>query len=256
MDRDGFAVLPWRLEPELHAELLSALDTIWEKAQTDGPLESLHYLSFLGADPVFPSIVDWPPLLRVVTDLLTNNIYVNHSHLDVHPPHEPTSGMRWHRDGGVQGSDMKIMPDKQPRLTVKVGYFLTDVPDAEHGALEVVPGSHKDSYIRSLNKEPEPNTHSILVPAGSVAMFDARVIHRRHDNLSGVARKAMFLAFTYRWVTSRDDSLMDHPDWPRWSPVRHQMLGDPTWEPFYPRREDLPLAQWRIDAGPAPEPSD
>lgn len=252
MEQEGFTVLPWRLEPDFHRALLAAVEEAWEKAQADGPLESLHKLSIMGDHPAFPPMVEWPPLLRVVHDLLTNNIYMNHSHLDVHPPHQPTTVSRWHRDGGVQGSDMKLMPDKQPRLTIKVGVFLTDVLSPEHGTLDVVPRSHKDPVLRDASKD-QPDAHSIVVPAGSVALFDARVMHRRHDNLTGGTRKALFMAYTYRWTTSRERSYTDLPEWPTWSALRRQLLGDSTWEPFYPRRQDLPLYAWRQEAGPAPD---
>jgi hypothetical protein len=86
-----------------------------------------HQLSGLSHHPDLAEVVDWPPLLAVVLELLSPNVYINHSHLDVHPPHPPTGARRWHRDNGLMGRDMRLLWRDQPRVTLKVAVYLTDV---------------------------------------------------------------------------------------------------------------------------------
>jgi len=136
---------------------------------------------------------------------------------------------------------MRLWPAVQPRLSVKAALFLTDVATPDDGAFELVPGSHLDTSSREPAIDP-PDAAAMTVPARTVVLFDARVWHRRRDNLGQTTRKAMFLAYTYRWITSRDRPF--DPAWAELPPVRRQLLGDPTWEPFYPAPGELPVEQW------------
>src|SRR5438445_305578 len=70
----------------------------------------------------------------------------------------------------------------RPRLSLKVAWFLTDVPTAEHGALRLVPGSHtRDALPR--DREP-PGAVPLLVRAGTAVVLDRRLWHTRGDNCS------------------------------------------------------------------------
>ena len=93
------------------------------------------------------------------------------------------------------GRDMRLLWRDQPRVTVKVRRLphRRGVPD--DGALEVVPGRHLDTTSRYPTEE-QPAGVSILGPAGTVAVFDARLWHRRRDNLGRRIRRAMFMAYS------------------------------------------------------------
>jgi hypothetical protein len=51
----------------------------------------------------------------------------------------------------------------------------------------------------------------------------------------------MFMAYSYRWLTSRDIPFEDVPAWSQLSPIRRQLLGDTTVDPFYWAGGELPL---------------
>ena len=93
------------------------------------------------------------------------------------------------------GRDMRLLWRDQPRVTVKVAVYLTDVESPDDGALEVVPGRHLDTTSRYPTEE-QPAGVSILGPAGTVAVFDARLWHCRRDNLGRRIRRAMFMAYS------------------------------------------------------------
>src|SRR5262249_43250773 len=163
-----------------------------------------------------------------------------HSHLDVHPPHAPTGAHRRQPDNGLMGRDMRLLWRDQPRVTLKVAVYLTDVESPDDGALEVVPRSHLDTASRYPTEEQSAGV-PILGRAGTVAVFDARLWHRRRDNLGTRIRRAMFMAYSYRWLTSRDTPFETVPEWPGLPPIRRQLLGDKTVDPFYWASGELPL---------------
>lgn len=236
---EGWSVVG-TLDKPLADRLLRAVDEVAARTPDADRGSQLHLLSGLSRHPDLATIVDWPPLLALAVELLSPNIYIHHSHLDVHPPHPPTGAHRWHRDNGLMGRDMRLLWRDQPRVTLKVAVYLTDVESPHDGALEVVPRSHLDTASRHPTEE-QPAGVPILGPAGTVAAFDARLWHRRRDNLGTRVRRAMFLGYSYRWLTSRDTPLEDVPHWADLSPVRRQLLGDETVDPFYWAPGELPL---------------
>jgi len=235
------------LDQPLARRLLHAVDEVAARSADGTGARPLHRLSALAQHPDLATVVDWPPLLALVLELLSPNVYINHSHLDVHPPHPPTGGHRWHRDNGLMGRDMRLLWRDQPRVTLKVAVYLTDVDAADDGALEVVPGSHLDTASRYPTEE-QPDGVPILGPAGTVAVFDARLWHRRRDNRGTRVRRALFMGYSYRWLTSRDTALEEIPGWAGLPRVRRQLLGDKTVDPFYWSAGELPLDPRSADA--------
>ncbi len=187
--RDGWSLIG-ALDGNLTRRLRRAVDEVAARSSHSSSGGQLHLLSGLSRHPDLAEVVDWPPLLAVVLELLSPNVYINHSHLDVHPPHPPTGARQWHRDNGLMGRDMRLPWRDQPRVTLKVAVYLTDVQAPDDGALEVLPGSHLDAKARHP-AEQQPCGVPILGPAGTVAVFDARIWHRRRDNLGIRTRRAI-----------------------------------------------------------------
>src|SRR3954447_23319853 len=100
----GWAVVGVLEEP-LTARLLRAVDEVAARTAGDDGGQ-LHILDGFAQHPDLVSVVDWAPLLDLAGEVLSPNVYVNHSPLDVHPPHPPTGAHRWHRDNGLMGRDM------------------------------------------------------------------------------------------------------------------------------------------------------
>ena len=128
---------------------------------------------------------------------------------------------------------------------MKVGYFLTDVNDADCAAMWLIPGSHvHDALARPRDGGVRPSgALPLLVRAGTAVVFDRRLWHARGENVSQLTRKALFYAYTHRWIQPRDDlrldeSLLDHLD-----PVRRQLLGAATGAigRWIPTQADVPL---------------
>jgi ectoine hydroxylase len=243
-ERDGFAIVEQALTPDELEAVRKAVDRTW--ADLGGG--TVHELGFLRHDPIFLELIDHPATLSIVAGLLGWNIYLYHCHLDVHPPiADAEPQWRWHQDGGRQNLELE---SPRPRLSVKVAYFLTDVADPENGCLWVIPGSHRHD---KLARPPDgslvpPGAEPVLLPAGSAVVFDRRLWHARGDNVSKMTRKALFYAYTYRWIRPRDELRLDPELLEAATPTRRQLLGAGTSAigHWIPTEEDVPLRKARV----------
>jgi ectoine hydroxylase-related dioxygenase (phytanoyl-CoA dioxygenase family) len=238
-ERDGYLIIEDALDASMVRRLRAAVDRVWVQEAPDGA--ALHRLAFVGLDDAFIELVDHPATLPIVCAALGANIYLYHCHLDVHPPSAARSDQwRWHQDGGRQNSELE---SPRPRLSVKVAYFLSDVPSEGHGALRVLPGSH---HSDSLPREHQPaDAVPLLVAAGTAVVFDRRLWHARADNHSNRTRRAIFYAYTYRWIRPRDELALDPSRLASMSPIRRQLFGasSSVIGHWIPGDDDTPLAQ-------------
>ena len=250
-EHDGYLIVEDALEADHVARLIEAVDRSWAADRGVPPVagaEPLHLLAFVGRDPLFLELLDHEPVLRLVVDLLGWNVFMYHCHLDVHPPAVgslPAKWM-WHQDGGVQNRDLETHP--RPRMSVKVAYFLSDVSELGRGNFVVLPGSHlRDTLERPASDRSDPaGAVAICVRAGAAVLFDRRLWHMRSENRSELTRKALFYAYTYRWVRARDDQRVPPESFGMITPVRAQLLGSGSSAigHWIPQDDDAPLRAW------------
>jgi len=91
----------------------------------------------------------------------------------------------------------------------------------------VLPGSH---LANAIDRPPDddnelPGALPVLARAGDAVIFDRRVWHMRSPNVSRTTRKALFYAYTFRWVRARDDLHVRADLLSQITPVRAQLLG-------------------------------
>ena len=247
-ERDGFVVLPRALSADEVEAYTDAVDGVWSRHRGAPPepgAEALHMLAFLGEDLRFFELLDNPPAIDMIVDLLGPNVFMYHCHLDVHPPETVAvkGPWMWHQDGGVINRDLES--DPRPRMAAKVAYFLTDVSEPGRGNFVVLPGSHLWNRIdRPADDANEiPGATPVLAEPGDAVLFDRRLWHMRSRNGSDETRKALFLAYTYRWVRPRDDMPLPKELVASLTPTRRQLLGEgtSTIDFWMPDHVDLPL---------------
>jgi ectoine hydroxylase-related dioxygenase (phytanoyl-CoA dioxygenase family) len=215
----------------------------------------VHALEVLDRDPVLAELLVVPAVLPLVCSALGWNIHLYHSHVDVHPPLEapPEPVWRWHQDGGRQNLELESR-QLRPRLSIKVGFFLSDASRPGRGNMLVIPGSHRRNTLPRPDRpelgfaQPEGAVEVRAAP-GTACVFDRRIWHGRSPNLSTITRKVVFLAFTYRWIRPRHEHRPDaHPGL---DPVQQQLLGDSGSQLGYwiPDERDVPLRGWMRDHG-------
>jgi len=251
----GYAVIPNAITPEHQAALICSLDSL----TSDDPEKIHNVADIIGLRDEFLELVDLPTVLPLVRELLGNNIWVNHSHYNVNPPDSKVKtsktmrGYGWHRDGGVINNDL---PKPAPLLSIKVGFYLSDLSKPGRGQTYVLTGSHKTDERPPANEELPQSAIPVCVTPGSALLFDRRMIHSiRSANTSDITRKVVFLQYAYRWMCPVDAMTVEHLR-DRCDPVRRQLLGlsqnfnvidgaQGRSARYHPRVQDLPLAGGR-----------
>jgi len=253
-DQDGFFIVEEAITPDMVARLTGAVDRIdaQERATNGlGAQDGQNILDFIGRDEAFLDLLDWPKTFPKVMGILGWNIQLYHSHMIITPPKATTGpgqkGLNWHKDSGRLNFELET--DPQPRISLKVAFFLTDTSEVGRANLYVIPGSH---LLNKLDRpaEGEPaGSMPVLAKPGTAVFFDRRIWHASSPNTSEVPRKVLFYGYSYRWLRPRDDMTVEHY-MPHCDPIQRQLLGArPTGQHGYssPRAEDVPLRAWMAE---------
>jgi ectoine hydroxylase-related dioxygenase (phytanoyl-CoA dioxygenase family) len=241
LDRVGYVNIPGVLSPEEVAHYRAIVDEIG-RAHFDAQQGFVHAL---GATYLHPELMDLgvdKRLLAVLAGALTPNIHIYHSHIDVHPPEEDKpNAWRWHEDGGRQTADL----DYRARLSVKLGWWLSDCDEPGYGNMEVIPGSNHwaEPLPRTPGQTPE-GAIPVLAKAGDVTLFERRVWHGRGTNLSDRTRAVVFYGYSPRWVTQREYPSAGQLAAAEGDPIRRQLIGAPDWDTCHVGKAELPVYQY------------
>jgi ectoine hydroxylase len=253
-EENGFFVIEDALPLSLVEELAAAVDRLDARYRPEmgrGPHDLLTLLDFVGKDDLFLELLDWPRTFPKVWGLLGWHIQLYHSHLNVTPPSLPSTEaakkrLQWHQDSGRLNVDLETNP--RPRISLKIGYFLTDTRETGRGNMHVIAGSHLQNRLEfpADGVSDPPGAVPLQVGPGTAVFFDRRIWHAPSPNGSAVTRKALFYGYSYRWLRPRDNMTVAHL-MERCDPIRRQLLGaSPTGGYGYtsPTDEDVPLRTW------------
>ena len=252
-DQQGYLIVPDALDDEILGRLLEAGDRVdREERQRKGsdPGALMAKFRTIVEGDVFLELLDWPKTFPLIWDILGWNVQHYISHLIYYPPESKDSvdlkPGGWHQDGGRPVPEMER---PQPRLSLKVGFWLSDISEPENGGIRIIPGSHK----RDRQPERTPDNEfddsiQVRVKAGTAVLFDRRMWHSRGINTSDVTRKVLFLGYSYRWLRGLDYNLIDEEILAKCDPIRRQLLGDGVdikgW--WQPTDDDVPLKGWLL----------
>ena len=248
-NNDGYLVVEDALSPEMVQRLTQAVDRIGdeERERKDlDPHQLLDKCRVVIEDDIVLELLDWPKTFPLVWDILGWNIQLYISHLIIYPPEREkvelgTGG--WHQDGG---RPVREMERPQPRLSLKISYWLNDVDSPSNGAMQIIPGSHKLDALPPSSDLDDEHVLDLCVKAGTAVLFDRRMWHRRGLNTSNTSRKVLFFGYSYRWLRGLDFNLMPEDVLKNCDPIRRQLLGDGAdikgW--WQPTEADVPLRTW------------
>ena len=248
-NNDGYLVVEDALPPEMVQRLTQAVDRIGdeERERKDlDPHQLLDKFRVVIEDDIFLELLDWPKTFPLVWDILGWNIQLYISHLIIYPPELEKVDLGsdgWHQDGG---RPVREMERPQPRLSLKVSYWLTDVDSPSNGAMQIIPGSHKLDALPPSSDLDDGKVLDLCVKAGTAVLFDRRMWHRRGLNTSNTSRKVLFFGYSYRWLRGLDFNLMPQEVLKKCDPIRRQLLGDGVdikgW--WQPTEADVSLRTW------------
>jgi ectoine hydroxylase-related dioxygenase (phytanoyl-CoA dioxygenase family) len=275
-EQNGFFVLNNALPAQLVADLNAAVDRVDARyraadsnrvrtspvpgiiqpmrppAELPGPHERLNLIDAVGQDEIFLELLDWPRTFPKVWGILGWNIQLYHSQLTCTPPLPAVARVKkrldWHQDSGRL--NIELEGDPKPRVSLKIGFFLTDTRAPGRGNFYVVPGSHLRNALKFPADEladPE-KAFPLQVPAGTAVFFDRRIWHSASPNHSDITRKVLFYGYSYRWLRPRDDMTVAH-FMERCDPIRQQLLGAGNGGFSYtsPGDADVPLKCWLME---------
>lgn len=210
--------------------------------------DRFELLNVFRHDEAFLELVDLPKILPKVWGILGWNIKLYVTQM-VTTPRVPAEDTRktidgWHRDSGRLNVELET---PQPRVSLKVGFFVTDAVTDEAGNFYVIRGSHlKDNVVIPGDGSLPEDAMPVRIKARSAVIFDRRIWHSSSRNFSDLTRKVMFYGYSYRWLQPRDDMTVEHV-MDKSDPIRRQLLGaSPNGGFGYtsPRDEDVPLKIW------------
>ena len=253
---DGYLIVKNAINEVTLDRLLNVVDRIDARERTAENSDKLLSVSnIIHEDDAFVDLIDCPTIFPKVWGILGWNIYSYHSHLDVTPPANPdtmTWQVAWHQDSMRVNDEIECSP--RPRLSLKVGFYLSDVSHPDRGNTLVVPGSHLHDEIE-LPQDGVSNPDGaipICLEPGSAVLLDRRVWHSRSANLSDVTRKVIWYGYSYRWMRPKDEMTVAHL-YPNLDPIRRQILGDGMSANgvYDPQDGDVPLRDWLSEHCPA-----
>ena len=263
-ERDGFLIVEDALSDAQVGELSELLDRlVADGGFTHTPHPSrdgrVNAIDVAGQHPALIELVDNPRTLPKVWEILGWNMHLYHSHYIMAPQiPRPANGeaeatLGWHQDSGRINQDVETNP--RPRLSLKVGYFLSDASEAGRGNFWVLPGSHLRNEIElpaSGHGQPE-GAMPVCVPPGTAVFFDRRLWHAGSPNYAPIVRKALFYGYSHRWVHARDEVTVPADLWEAADPIRRQLLGYATSQHgrTSPTDADVPLRGWLEQHQPA-----
>ena len=245
----GYLVVNDALDAATNERLLAVVDRVDARERSaENRQKLLSITNVIHEDPALVDLVACPTTLPKVWGILGWNIYLYHSHIDVTPPADEqalTWRVAWHQDSMRVNDELETHP--RPRLSLKIGFYLTDASQPDRGNTLVLPGSHlQDDLDCPADGVSNPEgAEPLCVKAGSAVIIDRRIWHSRSPNLWDQTRKVIWLGYSYRWLRTKDAMTVAHL-YPELDPIRRQILGDGlsangTYDPV---DGDVPLRTW------------
>ena len=166
-------------------------------SQTIRVIEPFHHL-----DPVFDALVQDPRIVTPICGVLgADRVALWTDKINLKRPREG-SGFRWHQDSPYWSHACDHC-DQLPNVMVTL-----DDADRENGCFRLIPGSHREGFLPGLDDGSRlgplfTNPASFdadaqwlaEVPAGSLVVFDAHMVHGSEPNLSERSRRAIVLTY-------------------------------------------------------------
>ena len=255
---NGYLVVENALDPATTERLCSVVDRVDSRVRTEETRDKLLSIpNIVHEDQSLIDLLDCPATFPKVWGILGWNIYLYHSHIDVTPPADATAlkwRVAWHQDSMRVNDEIETSP--RPRLSLKIGYYLTDASQPDRGNTLIVPGSHLWDEIDcpADGVTNPPGAEPLCVKAGTAVIIDRRIWHSRSPNLWSQTRKVIWYGFSYRWLRPKDEMTVSHL-YPTLDPIRRQILGAGLSANgvYDPAEGDVPLRAWLREHSPAEE---
>lgn len=161
-----------------------------------------HYTALVSLDPDLEELIDHERHIGFVYDIFGELTKLHISEAFIRP--DSNGRNPWHVDGPRMVPFNAFSPTLP--LSIRVGYSLTDTPEASMGNLVVIPGSHRNPYFAGADTWDSRKEEKVLLSkAGSVGIMFGSLWHRVDQNTSCVTRKNFSIGYCPSWVTPGDE---------------------------------------------------
>jgi ectoine hydroxylase-related dioxygenase (phytanoyl-CoA dioxygenase family) len=201
----GYVILPELLGRAEREALVAALEP-YERGRPMGRNgfegERTHRVySLAGKGDAFQSLAEHPAVLGLLDQLLAPNYLLSTlQSIRLHPGETPQP---WHTDDG-------FYPIARPRTRLAIStIWAIEAFTEDNGATQVIPGSHLWGP-----EHPDDRSHTVVpvvMPPGSVVIFDGALWHRGGENRSGASRLAVSPQYCQPWLRPQESQLLVVP---------------------------------------------
>jgi ectoine hydroxylase-related dioxygenase (phytanoyl-CoA dioxygenase family) len=195
LEREGYALLPAVLAPELIARLTAEIEAVFASSEPERgrPDRAEFRYEMLNRSAAAQEAIASPALLAAIEPLLGEDCHVIANTAWWNPP--TFGGGPWHCDAGPHVPRPEGVPwdDRIPYPVFAIGahLYLRDCPLA-CGPTAVIPGSHRSGRLPPLDRIQDPSLAyegrgAVLLEAraGDVALFVSDAWHRGTPALPG-----------------------------------------------------------------------
>lgn len=241
------------LKGVLTADKVTRLNAVIDGILTEEP-DSLSYNVYNSVErhDEIASLIDEPSVLPLIIQLLGYNIQLHISHLTVRKPNpedvrtETSSFINWHQDG--PHPQFPTIDGLTSMYYIKACYILSDMSEPDRGNTKIIPRSHNRVYQPDSQnvREKLPNEIQICGEPGDVFIFPQNLWHAGAPNHSDQTRRQLFLGYSPIWMRPIDYKIPSERLLKDASPVRKQLLGMISDNPFnyyVPDDSMIPLKQ-------------
>lgn len=183
---DGFTIVQGALDDQLILRIKAELNPYLQRQKMgrnnfEGQCTERVY-ALLAKAPSIAEMIEHPFVLAMLDRLLPKNYLLSAAlAINVHPGETPQP---IHFDDGAGGVNL---PKPRQALGYSTIWALDDFTD-DNGATEVIPGSH---HWPDSRKPTPSDVFKVIMPAGSVIIFDGTLLHRGGANTSDTVRLAI-----------------------------------------------------------------
>ncbi len=186
LEKQGYTILQRLISPSLMAQIRDELEPYFQQKlmgrnNFEGHATERVY-ALLAKSPSMARLIEHPDVLALLDQCLPKNYLLSAAlAINVHPGETPQP---WHIDDGAGGLGI---PKPRKAFGMSTIWAFDDFTQ-ENGATEIVPGSH----LWDDQRQPtDADIHQVIMPAGSVLVFQGTLLHRGGANRSSTKRLAI-----------------------------------------------------------------
>ena len=210
---EGYTVVRDAMSPQQLADVRAAfqLHNPDGKHPSGAPPELLHGACLVCKHRAFRAVAMQPTVLGIVEGLLGEDCVLSSSNSAHREPGCEAQGL--HRDTSIWGPSMPLFSEP---VGIQTAWCVDDFSE-QTGGTRLVPRSHRASTGATGTIGPgkgAPNAATaaeqaaaitVTAPAGSIILFDARILHGGGANKSTHHRRACLTLFVRHWLKPQHD---------------------------------------------------